>query len=69
MICTRSQLKYFQRKKEELIEKLISVEDIFSKLSHLTNRFDDFLRRYYLLLISVTSVNLGFVLNVTILII
>ena len=32
--------------KEELIEELIIVDDITSKISDLTNRFDDFLRRY-----------------------
>ena len=32
--------------KEELIEELIIVDDITSKISDLTNRFDDFLRRF-----------------------
>ena len=32
--------------KEELIEELITVNDITSKISELTNRFDDFLRRF-----------------------
>ena len=40
MIRTRSQLENLS--KEELIEELIIVEDIFSKLSELTSRFDDF---------------------------
>ena len=34
---------------EELIDELISVENISSKLSDLTSRFDDFLRRYEIL--------------------
>ena len=44
MVRTRSQLENLS--KEELIDDLISVEDIPSKLSDLTSRFDDFLRRY-----------------------
>ena len=32
--------------KEDLIEELIPVDDITSKISDLTNRFDDFLRRF-----------------------
>ena len=32
--------------KEELIEELITFDDITSKISDLTNRFDDFLRRF-----------------------
>ena len=44
MVWTWSQLENLS--KEELIDELISVEDISSKLSDLTNRFDDFLRRY-----------------------
>ena len=44
MVRARSQLENFS--KEELIEKLSSVEDISSKLSDLTSSFDDFLRRY-----------------------
>ena len=47
MVRTRSQLE--NRSKEELIDELISVEDISSKLSDLTSRFDDFLRRYEVL--------------------
>ena len=35
--------------KEELIDELISVEDISSRLSDLTSRFDDFLRWYEIL--------------------
>ena len=35
--------------KEELIEELICVEDIFSELSDLTGCFNDFLRQYELL--------------------
>ena len=44
MVRTRSQLEILS--KEELIEELISVEDISSKLPDLTSRFDDFLRQY-----------------------
>ena len=44
IVRTRSQLENLL--KEELIDKLISVEDISSKLSNLTSRLDDFLRRY-----------------------
>ena len=47
MVQTRSQLENLS--KEELIDKLISVEDISSKLSDLTSCFDDFLRRYRVL--------------------
>ena len=35
--------------KEELIEELICVKDIFSELSDLTGCFNDFLRQYELL--------------------
>ena len=44
MIRTRSQLENLS--KEELIEESMTVEDITSKLSDLSNRFDDFLRRF-----------------------
>ena len=44
MVRTRSQLENLSKK--ELIDELINVEDIYSKLSDLTSRFDDFLRRY-----------------------
>ena len=47
MVQTRSQLK--THSKEELIDELISVEDLSSKLSDLTSRFNDFLRRYEIL--------------------
>ena len=47
MVQRRNQLENLS--KEELIEELISVEDISSKLSDLTSRFDDFLRRYEIL--------------------
>ena len=43
MVRTRSQLENLS--KEELIEELISVDDISSKLSHLSNRLNNFLRR------------------------
>ena len=44
MVQTRSQLENLS--KEELIDELISVENISSKLSDLTSRFDDSLRQY-----------------------
>ena len=47
MVRTRSQLENLS--KEELIDELISVEDISSKPSDLTSRFDDLLRRYEIL--------------------
>ena len=40
MVQTKSQLENLS--KEELIDKLISGEDISSKLSDLTSCFDDF---------------------------
>ena len=46
-VRTRSQLENLSKK--ELIEELISVEDISSKLSDVIIRFDDFLRRYEIL--------------------
>ena len=47
MVRTRSQLENLS--KEELIDELISVEDISSKLADLTSRFDHFVRRYEIL--------------------
>ena len=47
MVRTRSQLENLS--KQELIEELISIEDIYFKLSDLTSRVDDFLRRYEIL--------------------
>ena len=44
MVRTRSQLENLS--KEELIEEHIPVDDISSKLSDLSNGFDDFLRRF-----------------------
>ena len=44
MVPTRSQLE--NHSKEELIEELISVADISSKLSDLSNPFDDLLRGF-----------------------
>ena len=52
MVRTRSQLENLS--KEELIDKLISVEDISSKLSDLTSPFNDFLRQYEILSSEVT---------------
>ena len=40
MVRTRSQLENLS--KEELIKELITVDDITSKISDLTNRFDNF---------------------------
>ena len=47
MVQTRSQLENLS--KEELIDDLISVEDIPSKLADLISHFDDFMRRYQIL--------------------
>ena len=47
MVRTRSQLQNLSN--EELVEEVSSVEDISSKLSDLTSRFDDFLRRFEIL--------------------
>ena len=44
MVRTRSKLEKLS--KDELIEELITFYDITSKISDLTNRFDDFLRRF-----------------------
>ena len=44
MVRTRNQLENLS--KEELIEELITVDDITSNIFDLTNRFDDFLRRF-----------------------
>ena len=47
MVRTRSQLQHLS--KEELIDELMSTEDIFSKLTNLTTQFDDFSRRFEIL--------------------
>ena len=44
MVRTRSQLENLS--KEELVEELITVNEITSKISDLKSRFDDFLRRF-----------------------
>ena len=44
MVRTKSQFENLS--KEELIEDVITVEDIISKLSDLSNPFDVFLRRF-----------------------
>ena len=54
MIRTRSQLENLS--KEELIEELISVEDVSSKLFDLTSRLDDFLRQFKILSLELTVV-------------
>ena len=56
MVRTRSQLENLSI--EELIEELITVEDITSKLFDLSNLFDDFLRR-----IEVVSSDLAIIRN------
>ena len=43
MVQTRSQLENLS--KEKLIEELMTVDDIASKIYDLTNQFNDFLRR------------------------
>ena len=47
MVLTRSQLEHLS--KDELIDELMSIEDISSKLASLTTRFDDFSRRFEIL--------------------
>ena len=44
MVRTRSQSENLS--KEDLIEELITVDDITSKISDLSNRFDEYLRRF-----------------------
>ena len=44
MVQTRSQLENLS--KEELIEELISVNDISTNISDLSNRFNDCVRRF-----------------------
>ena len=59
MVQTRSQLENLSN--EELIEELITVDDILSKLSDLSNRFNDFLRRFKLF--DLTQLLQGTVIN------
>ena len=47
MFRTRSQVE--QLSKDQLIDELLSIEDISSKLTKLTTRFDDFSRRFEIL--------------------
>ena len=47
MVRTRSQLEHLS--KDELIDELMSIEDISSKLANLTTRLDDFSRRFEVL--------------------
>ena len=54
MIRTWSQLENLS--KEELIEELITADDISSKLSDLSNRFDGFLRRFEFVTSVVTAI-------------
>ena len=44
MVVTRSQLENLS--KDELIDRLLQVENIEDKLEHLNKRFDDFLGKY-----------------------
>ena len=44
IVRTRSRLENLS--KEELIEEIITVDDIPSKLSDVLNQFDDFLKRF-----------------------
>ena len=44
MVRTRSQLENLS--KEKLIEERVTFDDITSKISDLTNPFDDFLKRF-----------------------
>ena len=55
MVRTRSQLENLS--KEELIDDMISLEDISSKLSDFTSRFDNFLRRHEILSLELTVNN------------
>ena len=54
MVRTKCQLENLS--KEELIDELISVKDISSKLSDLTSRFNDFLRWYEIIKSELTVV-------------
>ena len=47
MVRTRSQLEHLSQ--DELIDELLSIEDISSKLANLTTQFDDFSRRFEIL--------------------
>ena len=47
MVQTRSQLEHLSE--VELIDELMSIEDISSKLVNLTTRFDDFTKRFEIL--------------------
>ena len=44
MVITKSQLENLS--KNELIDRLLQVENIEDKLEHLNKRFDDFLGKY-----------------------
>ena len=47
MVRTRSQWENLSKK--ELIEELITVDGIYLKISELSNRFDNFLRKFQVL--------------------
>ena len=44
MVFTRSQIKNLSR--EELIEELVKLSDITDRLKELTDKFDDFSKKY-----------------------
>ena len=44
MVVTRSQFENLS--KDELIERILQIENIEDKLEHLNKRFDDFLGKY-----------------------
>ena len=47
MVRTRSQLEHLS--KDKLIDELMSIQDISSKLVNIMTRFDDFTRRFEIL--------------------
>ena len=47
MVRSRSQLEHLSE--DELIDELMNIEDISSKLANLTTCFDDFSRRFEVL--------------------
>ena len=62
MVRTRSQLEHLL--KDKLIYKLMSIEDISSKLANLTTRFYDFTRRFAILSFELSvSKNCNFLLS------
>ena len=47
MVRTRSQLEHLS--KDVLIDEIMSIEEVSSKLANLTTRFDNFSRRFEIL--------------------